>query len=96
MPSSCDIYLPNVFSPNGDNINDVFGNLASPLPFLWDLEIFDRSGNIVYASKDPAIGWDGICKGKECQVGVYVWKLIYQNSPLEESHLLAGDVTLIR
>lgn len=96
IPANCNISFPNVFSPNGDNINDIF-KAYSELGFIdWNMEIFDRSGNLVYRSSDPTSAWDGTFNGKECQVGVFVWKLIYRYSIDEQAHLLAGDVTLVR
>ncbi|MEP6647736.1 MAG: gliding motility-associated C-terminal domain-containing protein [Saprospiraceae bacterium] len=96
IPSNCDLFLPNVFSPNGDNINDLFGTYEGVTSLFWEMEIFDRSGNLVYLSNDSSIGWDGFYKGKECQVGVYVWKLRYRLSDQESNMSMSGDVTLIR
>ena len=57
---NCPLYfLPNIFSPNGDGINDLF------IPFEYryiesiDLKIYNRWGTIVFESNDPAILWDG-------------------------------------
>ncbi len=57
---NCPIYfLPNIFSPNGDEINDLF------VPFEYryiesiDMQIFNRWGNLVFETNDPAILWDG-------------------------------------
>lgn len=96
IPSNCNVSFPNAFSPNGDNINDLF-KAYSELGFVeWNMEIFDRSGNLVYSSSDPTSGWDGTFNGKECQVGVYVWKLRYRNSIENKAILLTGDITLVR
>lgn len=62
---NCPIYvLPNVFTPNGDGANDTF----RPFPG-WrfveriELQIFNRWGNLVFETTDPAIRWDGTAKG---------------------------------
>jgi len=96
IPTSCEIYLPNVFSPNGDNINDVFGEIHDVSISHWELEIFDRAGNLVFRSKDPSKGWKGEFKEKECMSGVYVWRLKYKFTSKEEAKVLNGDVTIIR
>lgn len=73
---SCDIYkLPNVFTPDGDQINDFF----IPFPYNFvekiNLKIFNRWGNKVFETEDPNINWDGKNKfsGEECSPGVYFY-----------------------
>lgn len=67
--------LPNVFTPNGDDINDYF----IPFPYKYiesiDIKIFDRWGVLVFETNDPAINWDGHDKnsGKLCSDGVYYY-----------------------
>ncbi len=92
-------FVPNVFSPNGDQINDiftVFGN-ASRIRLL---EIFDRWGNRVYSEKDflpNAIseGWNGRFKDQNCLPGVYVYFAIvaFEKGPDLQ---FKGTVQLIR
>ncbi|MBK7554707.1 MAG: gliding motility-associated C-terminal domain-containing protein [Flavobacteriales bacterium] len=71
---NCPYYaLPNVFSPNNDGQNDLF------VPFPWrgveriDLQIFNRWGQVVFATEDPAVNWDGLHAEKKEPVpdGVY-------------------------
>ena len=60
----CIMYeLPNVFSPNGDGINDLFvaHNLNDVIQKV-DMKIFNRWGQLVYETDDPAINWDGSYK----------------------------------
>jgi len=61
---NCPVYeLPNVFSPNSDGSNDLF----IPFPYRGvkeiDLHIFNRWGQLVFTSNDPAIEWPGTYKG---------------------------------
>lgn len=74
---NCPYYeLPNVFTPNNDKQNDFF----EPLP-KWkfiesiDLRIYNRWGNLVYTSTDPAILWDGLntFTNQYCPDGVYYY-----------------------
>jgi gliding motility-associated-like protein len=57
---NCPFYvLPNIFTPNNDGQNDLF----QPFPFKFgesiDLKVFNRWGDVVFETKDPAILWDG-------------------------------------
>jgi gliding motility-associated-like protein len=68
------LYLPNVFSPNGDGYNDVlyvYGNCIQTM----ELMIFDRWGNKVFESTDPKTGWDGTYKGSPMNADSYVYTL---------------------
>ncbi len=68
--------LPNVFSPNGDNINDVY-TAKNPLNYVKqiDMKIYNRWGNIVYETDNPLIKWDGKEKNtnKMVPTGVYYY-----------------------
>jgi len=73
LQSVCEIYLPNVFSPNADGNNDVSGTIQD-IPFeIWEFSIFDRSGNMVFDSDSPFKGWNGEHYGKLVQSVVYAW-----------------------
>jgi gliding motility-associated-like protein len=67
--------LPSIFSPNADQLNDIF----KPFPYRYvkeiDLKIYNRWGGIVFETKDPAIGWDGKNKESEtlCTDGIYYY-----------------------
>jgi gliding motility-associated-like protein len=70
----CHLYeLPNVFTPNGDGVNDYF----TPFPYDFvekiDIQIFNRWGKVIFHSTDPAINWNGDNQnsGIECADGVY-------------------------
>lgn len=74
---NCPIYfLPNVFTPNGDGINDVFIPIL-PYKFIDSIEfvIYNRWGNEVFRTSDPMINWTGIDleTGKEVVDGVYFY-----------------------
>lgn len=68
------IYFPNAFSPDDDGRNDVFlPGLSGEGWLSFRMEIFDRWGNLLFTSDDPARGWDGTFRGKACEPGVYVY-----------------------
>jgi gliding motility-associated-like protein len=73
----CILYqLPNVFSPNNDNINDIYysSNLNDAVEKV-DMKIFNRYGLLVYETNDPAINWNGKYKNTDSTVpsGVYYY-----------------------
>ena len=73
---SCTYFeVPNVFTPNGDNINDILKAKVSPFIDKIDMKIYSRSGTLVYETNDPYINWDGRQKGKKSFVasGIYYY-----------------------
>jgi gliding motility-associated-like protein len=73
----CVLYeLPNVFSPNGDNINDIYlsRNLNNAIKTV-NMQIFNRFGSLVYETHDPAINWNGKYRNSNLDVppGVYYY-----------------------
>jgi gliding motility-associated-like protein len=95
------VFVPNVFSPNGDNINDGFTVFSGPaVEMIEELRVFDRWGNTVFAANeifpnDPVLGWDGTFKGKKMNAGVFAY---YANVRFidRNNQIYKGDVTLIR
>jgi gliding motility-associated-like protein len=71
------IYIPNVFSPNGDGINDEFLVFGYNISEFY-IEIFDRWGEFIFNSKDISNGWKGTYKNKICQDGMYIYKVSYK------------------
>lgn len=68
-----DIFIPNAFTPNGDNTNDVFIPVGYGLSEI-NLTIFNRWGTVIFKSNGDTIGWDGTSKGKMCEQGVYIYQ----------------------
>ncbi len=99
--SKPELYLPNIFSPNYDNINDYFYvKVGRGVKSIKNLSIYDRWGEKIFEKNDmelnvPTEGWDGKFKGKEAAQGVYVYfiELELENGELEK---ISGDLTLIR
>jgi len=70
------IVLPNIFTPNGDNQNDIYYvKTDSECIRSMNFQIYDRWGTMVFESSDPGIGWDGKYKGKELDAGVFMYWL---------------------
>ncbi len=93
---SCDkIFFPSGFTPNADNINDVWG--ISNVVFLGDfisLEVFDRWGGTVFTTTDMSNDWDGTKNGEEMMPGMYAYLFSYRCNGEEKQK--AGSVVIIR
>lgn len=88
--------LPNVFSPNGDGINDIYQPLRTSYVERVDMKIFNRWGIQVFQTEDPDIMWDGKISGSNQLVapGVYYYICLvyeYRLSGLEE-YALTGFI----
>jgi len=82
--------FPSAFSPNEDGLNDRFALLNAQDLETFDLQIYNRWGNLVYATANPSDGWDGTYKGEPQAVGVYVYFCSFGEIEL------MGNVTLLR
>ncbi|MBX2947663.1 MAG: gliding motility-associated C-terminal domain-containing protein [Crocinitomicaceae bacterium] len=69
-----ELFVPTIFSPNGDGLNDLECVMGSCVHSI-DFTIYNRWGEAVFHSKDPSQCWDGTFRGKPVQTGVYVYKL---------------------
>src|SRR5690606_31314926 len=69
-----ELFVPTIFSPNGDGLNDLECVMGSCVTSI-DFTIFDRWGEVVFATKDKNECWDGMFRDKPAQTGVYVYKL---------------------
>jgi gliding motility-associated-like protein len=97
-----DIYIPNVFSPNGDEINDVFQVFSGPgVDRLNSFQIFDRWGVLMWegrnllSSGEGSPGWNGRRNGQSAPAGVYAYKI---EILFIDGRIITyrGDVTLVR
>ncbi|MFZ5552217.1 MAG: PKD domain-containing protein [Bacteroidota bacterium] len=99
------VQIPNVFSPNGDGVNDefilFFANYPTtdPLPYLeyYHVEIYDRWGLKMFESGDNVKRWNGKAKGDAVTEGVYYYIMTYQRSCLDPEPIVTnGHVTVSR
>jgi gliding motility-associated-like protein len=94
------IYVPNTFTPDGDNYNQVFTPVFTTGydPYNFEMLIFNRWGELIFESHDASIGWDGSygTNGNDVQDGVYTWKITYKNPQNDKRQILVGHVTLIK
>jgi gliding motility-associated-like protein len=94
-------YIPNVFTPDGDNFNEIFQPIftAGFDPYDFHLVILNRWGEIIFESFDASKGWDGSygdLNDEKVIDGVYVWRLDFGdiNSDKKYSHI--GHVTVLK
>ena len=88
------IYIPNIFSPNGDGVNDVFEVYGTDITQL-SVQVFDRWGKLVFYSTDVEAAWDGTRNGKPMNTAVFAYliRVTFVGNYQEE---YKGNVTLVR
>ncbi|MFY7669235.1 MAG: T9SS type B sorting domain-containing protein, partial [Crocinitomicaceae bacterium] len=93
-------YIPNTFTPDGDNYNQTFKPIFTSGfdPYNFEMYIFNRWGEILFETNDVKMGWDGSygLDGRDVQEGTYTYKIIYKNPKVDERKIVVGHVTLIR
>lgn len=94
----CEFYGPTAFSPNNDGVNDGFRPLTGCEILAYNLQIFDRWGNLLFETSDPDQSWNGMLNGKPLSTGVYVWWLDYtvRENGQPESKIVTGDVAIVK
>ena len=91
-------YAPNAFTPNGDMINDEFIPQGySILPDDYNMNIFDRWGELIFETTVLFGSWDGIDSrnGSMCKSDVYIVKILYRDF-FNQRHLFIGHINLLR
>ena len=86
--------IPNVFSPNGDQVNDYF-EVTTDGVNVYEFTVFTRAGTRIYHSLSPRIFWDGnSLDGKELKEGIYYYVIEEQggSNPFDK----AGFMYLFR
>ena len=84
--------IPNVFSPNGDGINDRWRiQYLESYPGAT-VDVYDRYGMLVYSSIEYAVDWDGTRNGKSLPIGTYY----YIVNPKNGRKIITGSVTIIK
>ncbi|MBT6979472.1 MAG: gliding motility-associated C-terminal domain-containing protein, partial [Flavobacteriales bacterium] len=78
-PLDCTIRFDNIFTPNGDGINDRFRINSDCNIFSYSLAIYNRWGQLIHYTINPAFGWDGFVNGEEASNGTYFYKLEYKD-----------------
>ena len=86
------VRFPNVFTPNGDGVNDWFIPEVHGTVSDFELVILNNSRKI-YSTTNPLFGWDGTCDGKLLKDGVYKYTVKAKIQGVDFTH--SSEVTLI-
>lgn len=94
------VWIPNSFTPNGDEVNDFFRPVFSPYGLdlsYYKMEIFDRWGERLFSTTDYMVGWYGKKNnsGEELKDDVYVYKIQFKTKEGEVKYK-TGHITLIK
>ncbi|MEM7039406.1 MAG: gliding motility-associated C-terminal domain-containing protein, partial [Bacteroidota bacterium] len=90
-----ELVIPNVFSPNGDGINDLF-DVQGVNVLTYEMSIYDRWGRVLFVTSALTNMWDGRFNGKEMPEGVYFYVINYHVSGKEDPETAKGALTLMR
>jgi gliding motility-associated-like protein len=88
------LYAPNVFTINGDNLNDIF-YIQGVFVEQFELKIYNRWGGLVFQTNDMYQGWDGTFEGQPCKPDVFVYMAEGIGRRGERTNI-TGNVTLLR
>lgn len=91
-------YVPNSFTPNGDEFNQTFAPVFAPgfTPSKFNMTIFNRWGEMIWESSEFNSYWDGTCKGNIVSEGVYSWRIVYTLNENAYAEEIYGHVTLFK
>jgi len=92
-------YVPNVFTPDGDEFNELFQPVfvSGFDPYDFHLMIFNRWGELVFESYNAAVGWNGTyADGPLVEDGVYIWKIDFRETMSDKRHEYYGQVTVLK
>jgi gliding motility-associated-like protein len=95
---TCQVYVPNSFSPNEDGVNDVFEVIIPETCglTLYELRIFSRWGELLFTTDNQDKKWDGTYKNQKIKADSYVWMLEYQEKDHATNTFVTGTVTVIK
>ena len=93
-------YVPNSFTPDGDQFNQVFVPIFSSAvdQSSYHLSIFDRWGELIFESFDLHVGWDGTYKVNQGMVqdGMYIWKIDFKLKKNDDRRQVTGHVNVLK
>jgi gliding motility-associated-like protein len=98
MPEPLIYFIPNSFTPNGDEINNVFLPIFTSGydPQNYSFYIYNRWGELIFESHNSQIGWDGTYGDHIVENETYTWKVEFKEKLQNYNHLKTGHVNIIR
>jgi gliding motility-associated-like protein len=91
-------YVPNTFTPDGDEFNQLFQPVFTSGfdPYDFNFTVFNRWGETIFESKDASVGWDGSYMGMMAQEGQYSWRIEFKTNKTDERVLVYGHLNLMK
>ncbi|MBP6184781.1 MAG: gliding motility-associated C-terminal domain-containing protein [Saprospiraceae bacterium] len=93
---ACTINLPNVFTPNGDGVNDTFGEWGMCNYSAFQLTVFNRWGQVVFETNDAGQKWNGVTNGTPQPSDEYVYIVEWISGLSGKILKRRGSITLVR
>jgi gliding motility-associated-like protein len=94
------LWMPNVFSPNGDGLNDEFlPRYKNDIAITFQMVIFNKWGEQIFSTNDITKGWDGTYKGAPCAEDLYTWTIKFSapdNYKFLQKSPQSGNVMLLK
>lgn len=92
------IYIPNTFTPDGNEYNQVWGPVFTSGydPYRFELFILNRWGEVIWESHNVESKWDGTYGNKMCQDGTYFWIISFGVDGTDERKQIHGHLTIVR
>jgi len=92
------LYIPNTFTPDGEEYNTVFLPVFSTgfTPINYRFSIFNRWGGTIFESSNYLVGWDGRLEFVLCPDGIYNYHISYTRKDGESPIIVDGHVNLLR
>jgi len=93
------LFIPNSFTPNNDGTNDVFKSYQNGIIEDYQMNIFNRWGELIYNTNSMNEGWNGKINENNAQIDVYIYTISYNyigEQGLKKMEKLSGIVNLIR
>jgi gliding motility-associated-like protein len=91
-------YVPNSFTPDGDERNNVFSPVFTSgyIPGTYQLDVYNRWGELIFSSQNPEIGWDGYVNFVKCPEGIYTYSIKFVASSTNQMQTISGHVNLLK
>lgn len=91
------IYVPNTFTPDGDEFNQTWSAIMSGIDvYNYEMIVYNRWGEMVWENHDLSVGWDGTYLGRIVPAGTYVWKISAKDRITDKMYEFNGTVNVMR
>lgn len=93
---ACELYVPNVFSPNNDGANDFFLPASNCVIEDYTFSVYNRWGQLLFQTTNPTEGWNGQAKSEPVAHDTYIYAIEYRFAEFAEPVMKYGSVAVIR